>query len=98
MRAILKFLVVAAALVLFAWWLIDLPGSVSISVGTVSMAAPTSLAILAALLFVIALYFVVALLFGLIRLPSRTRRLKKLRDRGPGGRRRHPHPARPGRR
>ncbi len=84
MRAILTFLVVAAALVLFGWWLIDLPGSVSVGVGTVTIAAPTSLAILALLLLVVLLYIVIGLLVGLIRLPRRTRRMKAVRDRDRG--------------
>ncbi len=84
MRAILKFLVVATALVLFAWWLTDLPGAVSVGVGTVTMSAPTSLALLALLLFVIVLYVVVGLLVGLIRLPRRSRRMRAARDRDRG--------------
>ena len=86
MRAVLTFLVVAAALVAFAWWLIGLPGSVSVGVGSVTMTAPTSLAILALLLLVIVLYIVLRLLAALIRLPGRSRRLRAARDRDRGER------------
>ena len=84
MRAILTFLVVAAALVAFAWWLIDLPGSISVGVGTVTATMPTSLAILGLLVLVLVLYVLLRLLAGLIRLPGRSRRMRADRNRRRG--------------
>ncbi len=84
MRRILTFLVVAAVLVALAWWLIDLPGTVTVGVGTVTMTAPTSLALLAVGLLVIVLYLLFALLVGLIRLPKRSRRMRLARNRDRG--------------
>ena len=84
MRAILTFLVVAAVLVGFGWWLIDLPGTVTVGVGTVTMTMPTSLGILGLLLLVVILYFALRLLVAIIRLPSRSRRMRAARDRTRG--------------
>ena len=45
MSATLRFLVVAIILVAFGWWLMDLPGTVTVGVGPVTMPAPPSLAL-----------------------------------------------------
>lgn len=84
MSATLRFLVVAIILVAFGWWLMDLPGTVTVGVGTVTMTAPTSLALLAAVVFVVVLYILFGLLVGLLRLPGRSRRLRRERDRKRG--------------
>ena len=84
MRRILSFLIVAIVLVAFAWWLAGLPGSVSVTVGTINMSAPTSVALLAAILLFIVAYIVIRLIAVLVRLPRRTRRLQAERSRNRG--------------
>jgi HemY protein len=84
MRRVISFLVVAAILVAFAWWMAELPGSVSVNVGTINMSAPTPVALLAALVLFLVVYIIVRLLALVFRLPSRTRRLRAMRNRDRG--------------
>jgi HemY protein len=84
MRRVISFLVVAAILVAFAWWMAALPGSVSVNVGAINMSAPTPVALLAALVLFLVLYIVVRVLAMVVRLPSRTRRLRAARNRDKG--------------
>jgi HemY protein len=84
MRRIVVFLVVAAALIAFAWWLADLPGMVSAQIGNTSFAASTPVAALAAIVLFILAYLIVRLLVMVLRLPSRTRRMRAARERKRG--------------
>lgn len=84
MRAVVTFLVVATAIVAIAWWVAGLPGSVSIDVGSISMAAPTPVALLAAVVLFLVLYVLIRLLVMVVRLPRRTRRMRAERNRRSG--------------
>ena len=84
MRRVLTFLIVAAILVAVAWWMIELPGSVSVNVGAINMSAPTPVALLAALVLFLVIYIIVRLLALVVRLPGRTRRLRAVRNRDKG--------------
>ena len=84
MRRVLSFLVVAAVIIGFAWWLVGLPGSVSAQIGETTFGAPTSVALLAAIVLFLALYALVRLLAMLVRMPSRTARMRAARDRRRG--------------
>ena len=84
MRRVITFLVVAIALVAFAWWLAGLPGAFTIEVGDATLSTRTPVAILLAILAFIVLYALVRLLALLVRLPSRTRRMRSVRARTQG--------------
>ncbi len=86
MRRIIAFLVAAGVAVAIAWWIAGLPGTVAVTLGTLAITAPTSLAILAAVVLFLVLYALVRLLAFLLRLPSRTRRMKRERVRASGER------------
>ena len=86
MRRVIAFLVVAGVAVALAWWLAGLPGTVAFTAGRLSITAPTSLAILAAIVLFLVLYLLVRLLAFLMRLPSRTRRMRRERVRASGER------------
>ncbi len=84
MRRIIAFLVVAGAAIALAWWVAGLPGTVAINAGSLAITAPTSLAILGAVILFLLLYIVMRLLAALFRLPSRTRRMRRDRQRAGG--------------
>ncbi len=84
MRRVITFLVAAILLVAFAWWLAGLPGAFTIEVGDATLSTRTSVAILLAILAFVVLYAVVRLLALLVRLPSRTRRMRSVRARAQG--------------
>ncbi len=86
MGRIIAFLVIAAAAIAVAWWLAGLPGTVAITAGSLSITTPVSLAILGAVILFLLLYILVRLLAGLMRLPSRTRRMQRERQRAGGER------------
>jgi HemY protein len=84
MRAVVSFLVIATAVIAFAWWLVGLPGSVSAQIGATTFGAPTSVALLFAIVVFVVLYVLVRLLVTLIRLPRRTARMRAARERRRG--------------
>ena len=84
MGKILAFLVVAIAVVAFAWWMAELPGAVAIHAGSLDVAAPTPIALLAAILLFLALYIVIRLIAAIVRLPRRSRRIQAERSRRRG--------------
>jgi HemY protein len=84
MRRVIGFLVIATVVIAFAWWLSGLPGSVNAQIGDLSFSAPTPVAILAAIIAFVVLYAVIRLLVMIVRLPSRTRRMRAQRDRKRG--------------
>ena len=84
MRRIVVFLAIAIAAVALAWWLAGLPGTVAVSAGTLSITAPSSLAILGAVVLFLLLYNLVRLVALVFRLPSRTRRMQRERQRAGG--------------
>lgn len=84
MGAVVKFLVVATAVIAFAWWLVGLPGNVSATIGDTTFGAPASVALLFAIVVFLLLYLVVRILVTLIRLPRRTARLRAARTRRRG--------------
>ncbi len=84
MGRVIAFLIVTAAVIAFAWWLAALPGTVSATVGGFSASLPTAWAVLAAIVTFLVLYLLVRLLALIIRLPSRTRRLRGARARASG--------------
>lgn len=81
MRAVLTFTLAAALCIAGAWWLASLPGIVPVTVGDLSISAPTPwLLIFLALLFVV-IYFVVRLIVWVITLPRRAGRHRRDRNR-----------------
>ena len=86
MLQVLAFLVVAALLVGFAWWMAALPGSVAIHAGAFDVAAPTPVALLAAMVLFAALYILIRLLAMVVRLPRRNRQIRAGRARIRGDR------------
>ena len=84
MRRVIAFLLAAGILVAFAWWLAGLPGSLTGTVGDVTVTLPTPWAILALVALFLIVYFVVRLLTAIVRLPARTRRLRARRARTAG--------------
>ena len=84
MRAVLTFTLAAALCIAGAWWLASLPGIVPVTVGDLSISAPTPwLLIFLALLFVV-IYFVVRLIVWVITLPRRAGRRSGARRLAPG--------------
>jgi HemY protein len=84
MRRVILFLLAAAILIALGWWLFDLPGTVSIVVGDLTMSAPTPVALLAVVILFVAVYIVFRIIAAIVRLPRRTRRLKLERRRQSG--------------
>ena len=84
MRTAIKFLVLAAVVIGAAWWVIHLPGSISAQIGETTIAAPTSVALVAAIVLFAVLYIIVRLLAGLFRLPGRSARMRRERNRRSG--------------
>ena len=84
MRAVILFLVIAAAVIGFAWWLVGLPGTVTAQIGETTFGAPTPIALLIAIAVFLVLYVLVRLVVGLIRLPRRSARLRAARARRRG--------------
>ena len=86
MRRVIAFLVFTVAAVAFAWWLAGLPGVVAVTIGTLAITAPSSLALLGVIVLFLLLYFLVRVLAAIIRLPARTRRMRFERQRVTGDR------------
>jgi HemY protein len=84
MRAVVSFLVIATAVIGFAWWLVGLPGSVNAQIGGTTFGAPTSVALLFAIVVFVVLYILVRVLLTVVRLPGRTARMRAARDRRRG--------------
>jgi HemY protein len=71
MRAVLWAVVAAAVAVALAWWLAGLPGTVSVSLGTLTVETSTSLALTGVIAIVLVLVGVLRLLGWLLRTPLR---------------------------
>ncbi len=84
MRNVVKFLVIATAVIGFAWWLVGLPGNVSAQIGGTTFGAPASVALLFAIIVFIVLYVAVRVVLAVIRLPGRSARMRAARARRRG--------------
>ncbi len=74
MRRIIGWIVVAAAIIAAAWWLMGLPGRVSAQINDTAFAAPTPVFILILLALFIVAYTVIRLIGAALHLPRRLRR------------------------
>jgi len=77
MRRILGWIVVAAAIVAGAWWLMGLPGRVSARINDTAIAAPTPVFILAVLALFFIVYAIIRLIGAALRLPRNLRRRRE---------------------
>lgn len=84
MRAVLSFLVVAAAVIAFFWWLLGLPGTIGGHIGDTTIDMPTYVALMALGVLFLLLYAGARLLAMLAGLPRRTSRMQALRNRRRG--------------
>ena len=84
MRAVLLFLVAAVVAVAVAWWVALLPGSVSASLGTLTVETSTPVALVLAVVLFGVLYAVVRGVGALIRWPRRLRQWRAGRGRAGG--------------
>ncbi len=84
MRRVIAFLVAAAVLIGFAWWLSSLPGAFTLEIGDLRLGLPTPWAILALLALFAVVYLLLRLIVTVVRLPSRSRRLRARRARVSG--------------
>jgi HemY protein len=84
MRRILLVLLACAVVLVLAWGLASLPGTVSGDVGTISFEAPTSVVALGLLLLFAALYALLRLFGAMVRLPLTIRRRQAARRRTSG--------------
>ena len=81
MRRILRVLIVAALVLGAAWYVAGLPGTVTVRLDGLTIAAPTALAALAATILFVLLHFLVRGLTFLLRLPRHLRRWRDARHR-----------------
>ncbi|MDE2007297.1 MAG: heme biosynthesis protein HemY, partial [Rhodospirillales bacterium] len=81
MRRLLGFLVLAALILGAAWFVAELPGSVTARLGGTTIEASSPVAALLALILFAAAYLLLRLLAGLIRLPRRLRAWRGARHR-----------------
>ncbi len=86
MGRIFLFLLACLLALAIAFGLASLPGHVSVEIGSMSIAAPTSIAALALIIVLIIVYVVLRLLGALFRLPRRFRLWRSGRHRGQGDR------------
>ncbi len=86
MRAVIKFVILAALAVALAWWVAGLTGTVAITVGTYAVETTTPVAILLASIAFLVLYLVVRGLGLLFSAPRRLKRANERRHRAGGDR------------
>jgi HemY protein len=81
MRRVVLVLLTVAVVVLVAWGIFRLPGSVSAEIGPYSFAAASPVAALAAIVVFVAIYLVLRLLGFVVFMPRRLRRWRAVRHR-----------------
>ncbi len=81
MRRVLLVLVAAGLVLAGAWYLAGLPGSITIRLDGLTIAAPTALAVLVLIVGFLLGHLLLRLLAGLIHLPSRLRAWRAARNR-----------------
>jgi HemY protein len=86
MRTILLILAASVVAVAAGWWIQHLAGSVSLVVGSTTIEAPISVALVALILLVVAIYVLTRLLATLLHLPGAFRRGGELSRRRRGDR------------
>ena len=86
MRRVLVFLLAAAIVVAFAWWLAGLPGALTGTVGDITVTLPAPWAVLALIVLFLVGYAALRLVVMVVRLPSRSRRMRGRRAREAGDR------------
>ena len=84
MRVVLGLIVLAALAVGLGWWLQHLSGALSLTIGTLQIQTPISIAIVALVLTIIAVYLVLRIIATIFRLPGafRSRGERSRRRRG----------------